>query len=185
MGAILWITVGLLIAGILVYLASVRTRRLLPEIELSPGEKLPRTPLQRLAGWTLLVVVLLTGVATSLVTWHGPQVWWDNDPIRLTVTFLLIAALVVYFIFTLRIRTLKSRSDGSFDERDSTILGRSYAGVGGAMMGIVAVWMIALTESFNETHLIPSYFLYLVFWSCVMTNVIASIAGILLAYRQN
>jgi len=185
MGAILWITVGLLIAGILVYLASVRTRRLLPEIELPPGEKLPRTPLQRLAGWTLLVVVLLTGVATSLVTWHGPQVWWDNDPIRLTVTFVLIAALVVYFIFTLRIRTLQARSDGSFDERDSTILGRSYAGVGGAMMGIVAVWMIALTEAFNETHLIPSYFLHLIFWSCVMTNVIASIAGILLAYRQN
>ena len=184
MGFVLWIIVGLLIASILVYLSSIRTRRLLPEIELPPGEKLPRTPLQRLAGWTLLIVVLLTGMATGLLAWHGPQVWWDNDSIRQTVTFVLIAAVVVYFIFTLRIRALEAHSDGSFDERDSTILGRSYAGVGGAIMGIVAVWTIALTEAFYETHLIPSYFLYLIFWSCVMTNVIASITGILLAYRR-
>ena len=184
MGVLLWIIVGLLIAGILVYVTSLRTRQLLPEIMLPPGEKLPRTPLQRLAGRTLLIVVLLTGVATGLLAWHGPQVWWDDDSIRLTVTFVLIAALVVYSIFTLRIRALEARSDGSFDERDSTILSRSYAGVGGALMVVLAMWMIALTEAFYETHLIPSYYLYLIFWSCVMTNVIASTAGILLAYRR-
>jgi hypothetical protein len=32
--------------------------------------------------------------------------------------------------------------------------------------------------------MVPSYYLYLVFWSLVMTNVIASLAGILLAYRR-
>ncbi|MFC1777956.1 hypothetical protein ACFL3I_11560 [Pseudomonadota bacterium] len=52
------------------------------------------------------------------------------------------------------------------------------------MMVIVAVWMVALTEAFHQTGFIPSYFLYLIFWSAVMTNVIASIAGILLAYRR-
>jgi hypothetical protein len=51
-------------------------------------------------------------------------------------------------------------------------------------MVVVAAWMVALTEAYRETHLVPSYYLYLMFWSCVMTNVIASIAGILLAYRR-
>jgi len=185
MGFILWIIAALLIAGILVYVASLRTRRLLPELELPDGEKLPKTPLQRYAGRVLLAVVLLTSVAAGLLIYHGPQVWWDSDPVRLTVTFVLIAALVAYLIFTLLIRSLEARDDGSFDERDSIILGRSYAGVGGAMMTVVALWMVALIEAYHDTHLVPSYYLYLIFWSCVMTNVIASIAGILLAYRRN
>jgi hypothetical protein len=53
-----------------------------------------------------------------------------------------------------------------------------------AMMVVIAVWMMALIETHVETRLIPSYFLHLVFWSCVMTNVIASLAGILLACRR-
>lgn len=81
-------------------------------------------------------------------------------------------------------RALESRADGSLDERDSAIPSGSHAGVGGAMMAVLAIWMIALTESFQETHLVPSYFLYLIFWTCVMTNVVASIAGILLGYRR-
>ena len=81
-------------------------------------------------------------------------------------------------------RSLESRGEGAFDERDSAIMSRSCAGVGGAMMVVIAVWMMALIEAHIETRLIPSYFLYLMFWSCVMTNVIASLAGIILAYRR-
>jgi len=184
MSFIHWIIAAPLIAGLLVYIATLRTRRLLPQIELAPGEKLPTTTLQRFAGRTLLIIAVLTGLAAGLVIYHGPQVWWDNDPVRLTFTLVLIVALLAYLIFTIKIRALESRADGSFDERDSAILSGSYAGVGGAMMVIVAVWMVALTEAFHQTGLIPSYFLYLIFWSAVMTNVIASIAGILLAYRR-
>jgi hypothetical protein len=93
MGFILWIAAGLLIAGILVYLAALRTRRRLPKIDLPRGEKLPRTLLQRYASWTLFVVVLLTGVAGGMVVWYGPRVWWDNDPVRLAFTFVLIASV--------------------------------------------------------------------------------------------
>ena len=185
MGFILWIVAGLLVAGIFVFAASLRTRRLLPPVELPPGEKLPKTPMQRLAGWTLLIVILLTAAAAAMVAYHGPQVWWDSDPVRLTVTFLEIAALFVYLAFTMGLRSLEARVDGSFDERDTAILARASAGVGGAMMVITAVWMIVLTESYRDTRLIPSYYLYLIFWSVVLTNVIASIAGILLAYRRN
>lgn len=185
MGSTHWIIAALLIVALLVYMASRRTRRLLPPIELPEGEKVPVTNLQRYAGWTLFVVVVLSALAAGMVVYHGPEVWWENDPVRLTVTMVLIVALGVYLAFSIGIKNLESRSDGSFDERDSAILSGSYAGVGGAMMGVLAIWMIALTETYHETRLIPSYYLYLVFWTCVITNVIASVAGILLGYRRS
>jgi hypothetical protein len=182
--ALVWIVFALLIALVFIYMASLRTRKLLPEIELPDGESLPKTALQKHATRALLIVIALTGLAAGLVIYFTPQVWWDDDTVRLTVTGILLAALLAYLLFTLTIRGMEKREDGSFDERDSAILNRSHAGVGGAMMGVIAVWMVALTETHHQTHLVPTYYLYLMFWSCVMTNVIASIAGILLAYRR-
>lgn len=184
MSFVLWIIAGLLIAGLLVFMASLQTRRRLPAIELPDGEKLPRTHLQRYAVQTLLIITPLTLLAAAIVVYYGPEVWWESDPVRITFTLILIAALVAYLIFTLRIRALESRSDGSFDERDAAIFSGSYSGVGGSMMVVMAIWVIALTEAYVETHQVPTYFLTLIFWSCVMTNVIASVSGILLAYRQ-
>lgn len=184
MTPILWLVGAILLAGIIVFISSVATRRKLPPVELADGESLPKTALQKRAAWTLVAVAALTAIAGGCVVFFGPQVWWDDDSVRLTVTFLLVAALVIYLFFTIGVRSLEQRGEGAFDERDSLIMSRSCTGVGGAMMVVIAVWMMALTETHIETHLIPSYFLYLMFWSCVMTNVIASLAGILLAYRQ-
>lgn len=184
MNPILWIIVAVLVAGMIIFVSALRTRRQLPAIELPEGEPLPKTALQRYAARTLLVMVSLTAVAGGLIVHFGPQVWWDDDTVRLTVTFLLLAALGVFLVFTIAIRRLEVRADGSFDERDSAIMARSCVGVGGAMMVVVAAWMIGLIETYIETRLVPSYFLHLIFWSCVMTNVIASTAGILLAYRR-
>lgn len=184
MKPILWLIAALLVAGVIVFMSSLVTRRQLPSVDLPDGEKLPRTALQKRAALTLSIVVVLTAIAAGLLAFFGPGVWWDDDKVRLTIMFLLLAALGAYLAFTISIRSLEARDDGSFDERDGAIMARSCAGVGGAMMGVLAVWMIALIETYVETRLVPSYFLHLIFWSCVMTNVIASITGILLAYRR-
>ena len=176
--------IAFLIAAILVYVASRRTREMLPPIELPDGERLPRTAMQKLAAGILIGVGAVTAGAAAMVAYYGPQVWWDSDPVRLTVTFLLIAGLVIYLAFTITIRKWEKRDDGTLDERDLAILGRASAGVGGAMMVVMAVWMVALVEAYNDTHLVPSYYLYLIFWSVVMTNVLASLAGILVSYRR-
>jgi len=181
---LLWMIAALLVAGLLVFLAALQTRRSLPPVEMPPGEALPLTALQAGSAGALVVVLLLSTAAAGLVAWFGPQAWWDSDPIRLTFTLLLLLALLVYLGFTWRMRQLALREDGSFDERDQTIMGRSCAGVGGAMMVVVAAWMIALTESHVESHLVPTYYLYLMFWSCVMTNVVAQLAGIVLVCRR-
>jgi hypothetical protein len=184
MNLILWVILALIIAGAIIFISSLRTRRDLPTLELPDGESLPRTLVQRRAGWTLLVAVLLVMAAAASLTLFGPQAWWENDPVRHLVTALLLGVLVAYMFFVRSVRALKVRDDGSFDERDAMILGRSCAGVGGAMMVVMAAWMIGLTETYIETRLVPSYFLYLIFWSFVVTNVIASLAGIVLAYRR-
>lgn len=185
MFAIVWIIVALLIAGTLVYAASLRTRRRLPPLEMPAGESLPKTPLQHRAALALLVITGLTSIAAAIVAYVGPAAWWHDDGIRLTVTAILVASLAGYLVFMLGVRALEARKDGSLDERDQLILGSANNGVGGAMLAVLAVWMIGLTETFIETRQMPTYFLYLVFWSCVMTNVISSILGILLAYRKH
>ena len=184
MTSILWIVIALAIIVVLVNLAARRTRQLLPDIELPPGEEMPRTPVQRLAGRALFAVVVLVAMAAAIIIYHGPETWWNNDAVRLTVTGVLLSALGVLLFFSLRVWALQLRDDGAFDERDGVILNRACAGVGGAMMTVTAIWMIALTEAYNETHLVPSYWLTLWFWSLVMTNVVASLAGIVLAYRR-
>ena len=160
-------------------------RTTLPAVELPPGEEMPRTAVQRYAARTLFAAGALIVVAAGVLAWYGPQAWWDTDGIRHAVTFLLLCALLVFLVFTKAVQALESRDDGSFDERDSIIMGRSSAGVGGAIMVVVAAWMVGLTEAHHETGLVPSYYLYLIFWSVVMTNVVASLAGILLAYRRS
>lgn len=183
MKPILWMVMGLLVAGGIVFVSALRTRRHLPV--LPEGMSLPPTPVQRYARLALSGVLLLTLAAGIWVTVVGPQTWWDNDTVRRGVTGTLLLALLVFAGFMATVRSLESRDDGSFDERDQAILGRACAGVGGAMMAVLAAWMIGLVETFNDTRLVPSYFLYLMFWSCVMTNVVASLAGILVAYKRD
>ncbi|MEJ2274537.1 MAG: hypothetical protein P8Y01_08170 [Woeseiaceae bacterium] len=185
MNPILWLVVALLVAGAIVFVSSLATRRQLPAVELPDGEKLPKTALQQRAAWALLAVMVLSLAAVGSLLFFGAERWWDDDAVRLTFTFLLLAALGVYLVFSISVRSLAIRDDGSFDERDTAIMARSCAGVGGAMMVVVAAWMIGLVETYHETRLIPSYYLSLIFWSLVMTNVIASLAGILLAYRRS
>lgn len=184
MKPVLWIIVALLVAGALVFASSLRTRRMLPPVRLPDGEKLPKTILQERAGRALLIVTLLTAAAAGCLIWFGPQVWWEDDPVRHLVTGLLLVGLLVFAAFMSGVSALEKRQDGSFDERDQAIMARSSSGVGGAVMVVMAAWMIGLMETHIETRLVPTYYLYLMVWSCAMTNAIASLAGILLAYRR-
>ena len=184
MGPIVWIVIALAIGSIAVYVYTVRNRVRPPALELPPGEELPTTHLQRYAGWTLLEVGFLTALAAAIVLYFGPETWWSDDGVRLTVTLVLIVALVTCLVFYMAVRKLRAGDESLFDERDRVIMNRSGAGAGGAMMVVMAAWMVALVEAYNDTGLVPTYYLYLVFWSLVMTNVLASLADILLAYRR-
>ena len=83
MTTILWIVAAILVAGIIVFISSLATRRRLPPIQLAEGESLPKTALQKRAAWALAGVALLTVMAAGSVVFFGPQVWWDSDAVRL------------------------------------------------------------------------------------------------------
>ncbi|MBL0170300.1 MAG: hypothetical protein IPP90_06130 [Gemmatimonadaceae bacterium] len=161
-----------------------RAQRRMPPLQLAPGESMPTTALQRSARNTLLLASLITVVAAGVVATHGAQVFWDNDSVRLTVTGLLIAALAVFTVYMGRVSMWMTRDDGTLDERDRAILATAPAGTGPAMLVTLAVWMIGLTEAYQSTHLVPSVYLYLIFWSCLMVNVLAQLAGVMLGYRR-
>ena len=104
----LWIIVALLVAGAIVFATSLKTRRTLPKLDLPDGEELPKTLMQRRAGWALLAVVLLTGIAAGCLVWFGPRAWWDVDAIRHVVTALMLGALLVFLVFTMSARALEA-----------------------------------------------------------------------------
>lgn len=53
------------------------------------------------------------------------------------------------------------------------------------MIVTLAAWTIALTETYRSTQLIPSVFLYLIFWSLLMVSVLGSLAGVVMGYRRS
>jgi hypothetical protein len=184
MKVILWSIIAIGAVFGVVYAMGRRAQRRIPPLILAPGESVPTTALQRLARNTLVPVMLLTLVAAVIVAYHGAQVFWDNDHVRITVTGLLVAALAVFAICLSRVALWMSRADGVLDERDRAILATAPAGQGPAIIVTIAAWMIGLIEAYRSTHLIPSVYLYLIFWSCLMVNVLAHLAGIMIGYRR-
>lgn len=184
MAIILWMLIALVaIFGVL--LAAVRmAQRQLPPLTLPPGERMPTTALQRLAGRTLLATGALTLIAAAIVVWYGVAAWWENDSIRLTVTGVLLAGLAVFTVYIGRVWRLVARDDGSLDERDRAILASAPAGQAPAMLVTFAAWMIGLSETYHQTHLVPSAFLYLIFWSLLMVSLLGLLAGVVLGYRR-
>jgi hypothetical protein len=183
MSAIPWILGALAVAFAALFIFVRMAHRRLPPLVLEPGEAMPTTPHQRLAGWTLAGVILLTLAAGAFVVRFGVDVWWNDDAIRLGATGCLLAALAVFTFYITRVRIW--RIADTMDERDQAILRTAPVGQAPAMMVVLAAWMIALTEAYADTHLVPSAFLYLIFWSCLMTSVIAQLTGVLVGYTRS
>jgi hypothetical protein len=181
---ILWTVIALGAAFGLTYLAVRRNVRRLPPIVLPAGETMPVTALERLAKRSLILVLLPTLAAAAVVAYHGPDVWWANDHVRLLATGLLVAALAAFTFYVARIGAWTSRDDGTLDERDRAILASAPAGQAPAMLVTLAAWMIGLIEAYHGVESVPTVFLYLIFWSCVMVSVLALLAGVVVGSRR-
>lgn len=184
MAVVLWMLIALAAIFGVLFSAVRMAQRQLPPLTLPPGERMPTTPLQRLARRTLLLVGFLTLAAAAIVIWFGVAAWWENDAVRLSFTGVLMAGLAVFTVYISLVWRLMARDDGSLDERDRAILASAPAGQAPAMLVTFAAWMIGLTETYQQTHLVPSPFLYLIFWSLLMVSVLGLLAGVLLGYRR-
>jgi hypothetical protein len=180
---ILWTILAVSLVLLAVFLVARRSRSVLPALDLPPGESLPTTRMQRLAFRALALGLPLVATAGGIVAWFGPTVYYDDDSVRLPVTFLLIAGMMVLAAPTLLAGAWVGR-DGVLDERDRAILSRAPAGQAAAILIVLAVWIIGLQESYRGQPGIPRVFLYLIFWSCVEVSLLASNIGILIGYRR-
>jgi hypothetical protein len=184
MAVILWSVVALGLAFVAVLLAAYYSRSIAPPLVLPAGESLPPTPLQRAVRWSLALSLPILVAIVALVAWFGPVAYFDNDPVRLAVTALLIAGMLVLVAPIMLVGTWARQRDNRLDERDRTILGRAPAGQAAAMLIVLAVWTIALQESYRGQPGIPHTYLYLIFWSCLLVSLLASNLGILIGYRR-
>jgi len=180
---ILWTVLAVSLVLLAVFLVARLSRGVLPALDLPPGESLPTTRMQRLAFRALCLGAPLIAAAGGIVAWFGPTVYYDDDSVRLPVTFLLIAGMMVLAAPTLLAGAWVGR-DGVLDERDRAILSRAPAGQAAAILIVLAVWIIGLQESYRGQPGIPRVFLYLIFWSCVEVSLLASNIGILIGYRR-
>ena len=183
MAVIFWTIIALAAAVGWSYLTVRRTQRVLRPITLPDGERIPITAMQKVA-WQSLVVTLIPMIgAAALVSYHGVMAVWDNDDVRLIVTVLNVAALGGYTYFITRVRAWMMRDD-TLDERDRAILAAAPAGQAPAMMVALAAWLIYLSETFHTTHLVPLAYLYAMFWTVLLTSLVASLLGVLVGYRR-
>lgn len=185
MSAVLWLVLALVATFGVVAVSARRARRTLPALELPPGESLPSTPLQRLALQSLIAASGLAAAGAGLVAYFGPQRFSDDDVIRLTVTGLALAALAVAALVPIRAGRWAAAGTGRIDERDRAILAGASTGQSGAILITLAAWMIGLAEAFWSAGAVPTIYLFLVFWSCVLINLFALLGGIVLAYRRS
>lgn len=70
------------------------------------------------------------------------------------------------------------------DERDVTVVNRALRLQLWAVIVSLAVWAIALTETYRDQGLIPSIFTFLIFGSSHIVNMLAQAVGILIGYRR-
>lgn len=185
MHPILWIVLALGAAFAASYVFVRRAQRVRPPLTLPAGESIPTTSLQRLAWQVFVPTLVLTLAAAAVVVHHGVAVAWDNDTVRLTATSLLLAALGVFTYYIARVRMWLMRDDDTLDERDRAILAGAPAGQAPAMMVAMAIWMIALSEKYQATQLVPSAYLYLIFWTLLMISMLAGLAGVIIGYRRS
>jgi hypothetical protein len=181
---IFWSILALALVPAAAAVATFHSRSIAPPLVMPPGETFPTTSLQRLARWSLVLGLVPMAVAGALVASVGTTAYSDDDVIRLSVTGLVLASVLALAAPTLLAGVWARRDDDKLDERDRAILARAPAGQAAAMLVLLAIWMIALTETFPGEPGIPTVFLNLIFWSCLLGGLLASNVGILLGYRR-
>ena len=183
MTVLLWAILALAVG-----LAAIAVRSRLaipPRPPLPPDVELAATPLQRTSRWTLAVGLLLAAAAAGVVIRFGPEVTYDDDRVRLAFTLLLLAVVVVLSGAHMLLKTAADRNASLMDERDRAILERAPAIQGAGTILTLAVWVIGLTERFHQAGAVPLFYLMLLFWSCLVVNLLALPIGVLMGYRRS
>jgi hypothetical protein len=182
-----WIATAVLVALVFTALAA---RAALPrrqgggaEESAEAGDEIPPAPLQRAARWTLAAGAALAAAVIGTILRYGAQAFWTDASVRLPVTALMLAALGAS-LFPMLVARRRAASHVLVDERDLEILARAPRVQSAAVLVCLALWTVALMETFHAEGQVPIALIVLVFWSCLLVHALALPVGILVGYRR-
>jgi len=124
--------------------------------------------------WTLsMVAVFLVKGVTA----------FDRETSMRAIVYILFAAGILAYVAMMYITGWRMSRNGVIqDERDKLILRRVPVYQMFAVLFTLAIWMVALTETYQEEGQIPIVFPYLIFYSAIVVNIVFASAGTLIAY---
>jgi hypothetical protein len=140
------------------------------------------TPQQRRAWYGLAIGIVWTLSMVALFVVRGATTFYEDTGMRLTAYAVFYGGVLAYGAM-MYITGRKMARDGVIqDERDRLILRRVPVYQMLAVILTLAVWMIALTETYEEEGQIPIVFPNLIFFSAIVVNMVFASAGTLIAY---
>jgi hypothetical protein len=149
-----------------------------------PAEPLPPTPLQHAAWWSLGLGILFSGGAAAVWASVGVEQAMLDPAHRIASELLAIAAIIAAAGGVMRLVSAGWRGAAGLDERDRSILDRAPAVQSVATILALAVWTVVLTERFVGVGTVPLAYVPIVFWSCLLVNLLALPVGVLAGYRK-
>jgi len=145
-------------------------------------EREPMTPLQKRAWVGLAIGAAVSTALVVLFVVRGTPLISQDKTLRLTSWALMLAGGTLWgaLLWFMRAR----EREAQLDERDRSILAGAPAVQSGAVLVVMALWTVTLTEIYWERGVVPLDYLSLIFFSCLITHLVALPAGILLGYRR-
>lgn len=184
MSRILWSAAAVAVGGIILWLVA---RTVMSTVRVPAGdEPAPSTHLQRACRWSLILAVTPAVMGAFLLAAVGPERAAADAVLRVALYGLALASLVAAGggVWWVARRGRENAGGVVLDERDRAILERAPAVQSGATILVLAAWTVVLTERFWSAGAVPVTFMQLVFWSCLLVNLLALPAGVLMGYRK-
>ena len=141
-------------------------------------------PLQKRAWLALGVGVLMSLAIIGIFVAKGATSYDDDKGMRVIVSVLFVATLALYAVIMSLTRRGRGQTGVFRDERDEAIVkSASVVQLWAVVVSLVA-WVIALSEVYWDQGVMPVVFLYLIFMSTLIVNMLAQAVGILIGYRR-
>lgn len=184
MSSILWSAAAVASGSVVLWMVA---RAVMPAVSgFADGEPTPSTHLQRAARWSLLLGVVPALAVAFMLPAVGLERAMADVVLRVALYGLILASLVAagggaWWVA----RRGRERAGGVvLDERDRAILERAPAVQSGATIVALAAWTVLLTERYWTVGAVPLGLVQLLFWSCLVVNLLALPAGVLMGYRK-
>lgn len=184
MNSLLWSAAAVVSTGIILWLVARAV------MSGAPGragdEPLPPTHLQRASRWSLVLAAIPAGAGAVLLAAMGPEHAIEDAALRVPLYGLALASLLAAAggAWSVTRRGRENTGGVVVDERDRAILERAPVVQSGATILVLAAWTVVLTERFWSSGAVPLAYLQLVFWSCLLVNLLGLPAGVLAGYRK-